>query len=260
MKLTPRRLAIALTTAFLCHTALAADPVATVNGKAIPAAYLDTIMKEQRAQGMPDSQQLVDAVREELIRREVLSQAADKANIAKKEEVAAQIALARQAILIRAYLQDYLAKNPVSDVEILAEYEAVKPRLAGTEYLPRHILVESEAEAQKIIDRLRAGEDFAALAKESKDPGSRERGGELGWGPAEQYVPPFAEALVALKKGEFSRTPVQSNFGYHILRLDDLRDVEAPPLDELKEQIREHLEQQRAENHMNDLRTKAKVQ
>lgn len=262
MKLTPRRLAVALTAAFLCHAAaaVAADPVATVNGKPIPSAYLDTIMNEQRAQGVPDSPRLLEAVREELIRREVLSQAAAKAGIEKQQDIATQIALARQAIVIRGYLQDYVAKNPISDAEMLAEYQALKPRFAGTEFKPRHILVETEAEAKRIIDRLRAGEDFAALAKASKDPGSRERGGELNWSTPDEYVQPFGEALLELKKGQYTTAPVQSQFGYHVIKLDDLRDVEAPSLEELKPQLREHLEQQRLEEHMNQLREKAKVQ
>lgn len=259
MKLTPRRLVVAFATAFLCQTAIAAAPVATVNGKDIPATRLDVIMKEQQSQGVQDSPQLRNAIREELIRREVLSQAAASAGIDKKTEVQTQLDLARQAIMIRAYLQDYIAKNPVTDAEISAEYESVKPRLGGTEYKPRHILVETEGEAQKIIDRLRAGEDFAALAKGSKDPGSRERGGELGWSAADQYVQPFAEALTALKKGEYSKAPVKSDFGYHVIKLDDLRDIEPPKLDELKPQIREHLEQQRLEKHMMDLRAKATI-
>lgn len=259
MKLTPHRLAVAIATALLCQAAFAANPVATVNGKEIPAAHMDVIMNEQRSRGMPDTQELRSAVREELITREVLGQAAAKAGIDKKPEVQTQIAIARQGLLIRAYISDYLEKNPVTDAEISAEYEKVKPQMAGTEFKPRHILVESEAEAQKIIDSLNAGGDFAQLAKASKDPGSRERGGELNWSTPEDYVEPFGVALAKLKKGEFTKQPVKSNFGYHVIRLDDLRDVAAPPLAELKPQIREFLEQQRIENHMKDLREKATV-
>lgn len=259
MKLTPRRLAVALATAILCPAAVAAGPVATVNGKEIPASRIDVIMNEQRQQGAADSKELRDAIREELIRREILTQAAEAGGIEKQAEVKTQLGLARQAILIRAYLQDYIARNPVSDAEVIAEYQKVKPQMGGTEYKPRHILVESEAEAQKIIDRLRTGEDFATLAKQSKDPGSREKGGELGWSSASQYVKPFGDALAALKKGEYSKTPVKSDFGFHVIRLDDTRDVPPPPLDELKPQIREFLEQKRVDEHMQALRQKAQV-
>lgn len=259
MKLTPHRLAVTLATALLCQAAFAADPVATVNGKTISAARMDVIMNEQRSQGVPDTPELREAIREELIRREVLGQAAEAGGIDKKPEIQTQLGLARQAIIIRAYLQDYLAKNPVTDEQINAEYEKVKPQMSGTEFKPRHILVETEAEAQKIIDSLRAGEDFAKLAKASKDPGSRDKGGELGWSAADQYVKPFGDALLALKKGEFSKTPVKSDFGYHVIKLDDLRDVAPPSLAELKPQIREFLEQKRVDDHMQELRSKATI-
>lgn len=259
MKLTPRRLAVALAAALLCPVAIAAGPVATVNGKEIPAARVDVIMQEQRSQGVPETKELRDAVVEELIRREILTQAAVAGGIDKKAAVQTQLDLARQAILIRAYLQDYLDRNPVTDAEVSAEYDKLKPQLGGTEYKPRHILVETEAEAQKVIDSLRAGEDFAKLAKASKDPGSREKGGELGWSAADQYVKPFGDALSALQKGEYSKKPVKTDFGYHVIRLDDLRDVPPPSLDELKPQIREFLEQKRVDDHMQALRDKAQV-
>lgn len=259
MKLTPHRLVVALATALLCQAAFAAGPVATVNGKEIPAARMDVIMNEQKSQGVPDTPELRDAIREELIRREVLGQAAEKAGTDKKADVQTQLGLARQAILVRAYLQDHLAKNPVTDAQISDEYEKVKPQMSGSEYKPRHILVETEAEAQKIIDSLRAGEDFAKLAKASKDPGSRDKGGELGWSSADQYVKPFGDALAALKKGEYSKKPVKSDFGYHVIKLDDLRDVQPPSLDELKPQIREFLEQKRIDDHIQTLRGKATV-
>lgn len=259
MKLIPHRLAVALAAALLCQVAFAADPVATVNGKTISAARMDVIMNEQRSQGVPDTPELRDAIREELIRREVLGQAAEAGGIDKQPEIQTQLGLARQAIIIRAYLQDYLTKNPVTDAEISAEYEKVKPQMSGTEFKPRHILVETEAEAQKIIDSLRAGEDFAALAKASKDKGSAQRGGELGWTVPNDYVEPFRVALRALKKGEFTKTPVKSDFGYHVIKLDDLRDLVPPSLAELKPQIREFLEQKRVDDHMQSLRDKASI-
>ncbi|AUN94873.1 peptidylprolyl isomerase [Pseudazoarcus pumilus] len=260
MKLTRCRIAVALATGILCQSVFAADPVATVNGQHIPAERLEIIVNEQRGQGQPDSPQLREAVREELIRREVLSQAAQAAGTQDKPAVQTQLELARQAIVIRAYLQDYMAANPVSDADIEKEYESIKGRLGGTEYKPRHILVETEDEAQQIIDRLRAGEDFAELAKQSKDPGSRDKGGELGWSTADLYVPPFAEALASLEKGQMTMEPVQSDFGYHIIELLDEREVEPPPIAEVRQELKQHLEQQRVENHMNALREKATIE
>lgn len=259
MKLIPRRIVVALATGLLCQAAFAAEPVATVNGKAIPSARMDVIVKEQLSQGAQDSPQLRSAIREELIRREVLSQAAVAAGTDKTEAVKTQLELATQAILIRAYLQDYLSKNPVTDADLTKEYESVKERLGGSEYKPRHILVETEAEAQKVIDRLRAGEDFAKIAKESKDPGSRDKGGELGWSTADLYVQPFSEAMVALKKGEMTLTPVKSDFGYHVIKLDDVREVSPPSLEEVRPQLKQYLETQKIEAHMKALHDKTTV-
>lgn len=168
--------------------------------------------------------------------------------------------MARQAILIRAYLQDYVRTNPVSDADLKKEYEGIKSRMGDKEYKPRHVLVETETEAKAIIARLQNGTAFEEVAKESRDPGSRERGGDLGWSNPGMYVKPFSEAMVKLKKGSYTRTPVKSDFGYHVIQLDDVRDVKAPAFDEVKPQLEQRLQQQKVERHVLELREKAKVQ
>lgn len=260
MKLMPSRLALALMTGLIAHAASAADPIATVNGKAIPSARADVMLQEQFAQGATDGPQLQDAVREELIRREVIAQEAGKKHLEKQADVQAQMELARQAILIRAYLQDYVKTHPVSDADLEKEYEAIKTRIGGKEYKPRHILVETEDEAKAIIAKLQAGESFAELAKQSQDPGSKEQGGELGWSNPGMFVKPFADALLALEKGQYSAVPVKSDFGYHVIQLDDVRDLQPPPLEEIKPQLQQRMQQQQVEQHVADLRAKAKVQ
>lgn len=259
MKLFPSRLTLALIAGLFACTASAADPVATVNGVAIPGEHADVMISEQRGQGAEDGPQLRDTVREELIRREVLSQEAAKSGLDQRPEVQAQMHLARQAILIRAYLQDYVRNNPVSDEELQKEYEQIKSRMSGKEYLPRHVLVETEDEAKAIIERLRAGEAFEEVAKESKDPGSRERGGELGWSNPGMFVKPFSDAMVALDKGEYSATPVKSDFGYHVIQLDDIRDMQPPAFEEVKPQLHQRMQQQKVERHLLELRGKADV-
>jgi peptidyl-prolyl cis-trans isomerase C len=259
MKRFPSRLTLALIAGLFACAASAADPIATVNGVAIPSAHAEVMISEQRAQGAEDGPQLRDAVREELVRREVLSQAATKSGLDKRDDVQAQMHLARQAILIRAYLQDFVRNNPVSDAELQKEYEQIKSRMSGKEYLPRHVLVETEDEAKAIIARLRAGEAFADVAKESIDPGSRERGGELGWSNPGMFVKPFSDAMVALDKGEYSATPVKSDFGYHVIQLDDIRDVQVPSLDEVRPQLQQRLQQQKIERHLLELRGQADV-
>jgi peptidyl-prolyl cis-trans isomerase C len=260
MKRFPSRLAIAMLAGFLAFPAAAASPVAKVNGVAIPAERAEAMLAEQRAQGAQDSTQLQDAVREELVRREVLSQQAASKGLAKKPEVLTQMELAKQAILIRAYLQDFVQNNPVTDAEIQSEYDAIKGRMGDKEYKPRHVLVETENEARAIIAKLQSGTAFEEVAKESRDPGSRERGGDLGWSNPGMFVQPFSEAMVKLEKGKFTPTPVKSDFGYHVIQLDDVRTTQAPPLDEVKPQLQQRLQQQKVEKHVLDLRAKAKVE
>ena len=260
MKRFPSRLAIAMLAGFLALPAAAADSIAKVNGVAIPAERAEAMLAEQRAQGAPDSDQLKDAVREELIRREVLSQQAKAKGFDKKTDVQAQMEMAKQAILIRAYLQDFVQKNPVTDAEIQQEYDAIKSRMGDKEYKPRHVLVETETEAKAIIARLQNGTPFEEVAKESRDPGSKDRGGELGWSNPGMYVKPFSDAMVKLQKGKYPATPVKSDFGYHVIQLDDIRDVQAPPFDEVKPQLQQRLQQQKVERHVLELREKAKVE
>lgn len=260
MKLNPNRLVIALFAATLAAPVFAAAPMAKVNGVAIPAERAEVMIAEQKAQGTPDSAELKDAVREELIRREVLSQQATSKGLNKSSEVQAQMELARQAILIRAYLQDFVKNNPVTDAEIQAEYDTIKSRMSDKEYKARHVLVETEEQAKALIARLQSGEDFAEIAKESRDPGSKDRGGDLGWSNPSMFVQPFSEAMVKLQKGKYTAAPVKSDFGWHIIQLDDVRDTEAPPLDEVKQQLQQRLQQQKVEKHVIDLRTAAKVE
>jgi peptidyl-prolyl cis-trans isomerase C len=259
MKRFPSRLALALLTGLFAYAAAAAEPIATVNGVQIPSTHAKVMIDEQRAQGAEDSAQLRDAVREELVRREVLSQAAAKAGLDQRDEIQAQMHLGRQAILIRAYLQDYVRNNPPSEAALKSEYEEIKKRAGGKEYLARHVLVETEEQAKAIISRLRGGEPFAAVATESMDPGSRERGGELGWSNPGMFVEPFSQAMVALEKGEYSATPVKSDFGYHVIQLDDVRDVAVPPFEDVKPQLEQRMQQQTIESHLLELRAQADV-
>lgn len=260
MKHLPSRLAVALMAGFLALPTFAADPVARVNGVTIPSTMAETMLAEQRAQGALDNEQMKNAVREELIRREVLVQEAAKKGIDKKVEVQAQMEMARQAILIRAYLQEFVRNNPVSDADLQKEYEAIKGRMGEKEYKPRHVLVETEIEAKAIIARLQNGTPFEEVAKESRDPGSKDRGGELGWSNPGMFVKPFSDAMVNLQKGKYTQTPVKSDFGYHVIQLDDVRDVQAPPLEEVKPQLQQRLQQQKVERHVLELREKAKVE
>ncbi len=268
MQTSSKLLTALLATAFISLPAVAAEKapaakagtVATVNGVAIPQSVFDTFYAEQKGQGMADSDQLKNAVREELIRRELLLQEAKKSGVAKDPQVAAQAELARQAVLIRAFIQDYVRKNPISDAQLKAEYDILKPQLASTEYKARHILVDSEEQAKTIIDNLKKGAKFDELAKQSKDPGSKDSGGDLGWAPAGNYVPEFAQALSQLEKGKTTEAPVKTQFGWHVIQVEDSRKQEAPAFEAIKPQLAQRANQQLIQKMVESLRAKAKVQ
>ena len=250
---------IAVVAALSVQTASAADDTVSVNGKTIPKSRIETLVSGQMAQGQPDTPELRKAVKEELVRREVLVQAATAKGIDKKSDVQTQIDMARQQVIIGAYLQDYVKNNPPSDVQIRQEYEAIKARVGDKEYKTRHILVQKEDEAKAIIAKLNKGEKFEDLAKQSLDPGSKERGGDLGWSNPATYVKPFADALVTLQKGTYTKEPVKTDFGYHVIMLEDSRELKLPTFEEAKPQIAQRMAQQIVEKHVNELRAKAKV-
>ena len=236
-----------------------AGAVATVNGQAISQNTYNAFVAEQKAQGAPDSPELQNAVKEELVRRELLTQEAKKKGLDKKPEIQGQMELARQAVLIRAYLSDYVRANPVSEDQLKKDYEAIKANLGTTEYKARHILVATEDEAKAIIAKLEKGDKFADQAKQSKDPGSKDNGGELGWSAPTSYVKPFSEALTKLKKGEYTRTPVKTDFGYHVIQLEDTRPLTPPPYEQVKPQLQQRASQQQVEALVRKLREGAKV-
>ncbi len=240
-----------------------AQNVATVNGKAITQKSMDQFVQLLITQGATDSPQLREQVKQELINRQVMVQAAEKAGISKDPAVATELELARQGILVRALMSDYLKKNPVTDAVIKAEYEKVKKQQAGmVEYQVRHILVEDEAKANDLQTQLKnKSAKFEDLAKKnSKDPGSAEKGGDLGWAPATNYVEPFAKAVAATPKGQLADKPVQSQFGWHVIEVVDSRPVEFPPFEQVRPQLEEMMRQQELASYQAQLREKAKIQ
>ena len=249
-----------LAAAFAVAGPVFAQNAAVVNGKAIPSTRVEQFVKLLTKQGQPDSPQLREQVREELINREVLMQEVEKRGIAKKPDVQVEVELSRQSVLIRQLLADYVEKNPVTDAAVQAEYDKIKLAQGEKEYRARHILVEDEAKAKEIIAQLKAGAKFEDLAKQSKDTGSAANGGELDWATPGTYVGPFADALGKLQKGQLTETPVQTQFGYHVIKLEDIRDVQFPPLAEVKPQVEESLRAAKLRSFQQELREKAKVQ
>ncbi|WP_459617605.1 peptidylprolyl isomerase [Bordetella sp. 2513F-2] len=240
-----------------------AQNAATVNGKPITQKSLDEFVKLLVSQGATDSPQLREQVKEEMINRQVFVQAAEKSGIAKQEAVQTEIELARQGILVRALMADYLQKHPVTDAQVQAEYDKLKQAQSGEmEYKVRHILVKDEKTANDLLAQVKrdAGRFDDLAKKNSQDPGSAERGGDLGWAPPSNYVAPFAEAVSKLKKGQLVDKPVQTQFGWHVIMVDDTRAVEFPPLDQVRPQVEEMLRQQTLGNYQKELREQAKIQ
>ncbi len=243
--------------------ASAADPtkpLAVVNGKEIPAVYGELVRREM-AQGQPESPELEARVRESLINLELLSRAALDKGLDKEPRLAAALDIRRKDQLAKAYLEDYIKAHPVADAEIQAMYDKAKAEPLEPEYRARHILVKTEAEAKKVIADLGKKAKFEDLAKKlSKDPGSAKNGGALDWTDRRAFVPEFSNALAALKKGETTKTPVKTQFGYHVIRLDDTRQPKLPPLDAVRGEIVKQLQQQRVRDAITAARAGAKIE
>ena len=243
-----------------------AQNIAVVNSKAIPKSKVDAIVAQMVKQGQQDTPELQKAIREDLVTREILMQEAEKKGVASDPEVQAQIDRARQQVLIGALAQDYFKANPPTDAEVRQQYDLLVKETGGKEYKARHILVEKEADAKAIIAKLKTGAKFEDLAKQSKDPGSAANGGDLDWAPASTYVKEFSDALVKLPKGQYTQTPIKTQFGWHVIRLDDSRDAKIPSFEEAKPQItgamvaNQQWQNAKFKAMLDDLRAKAKIE
>ena len=260
----PSLAGVALVAALAAPLAVQAQNIAVVNGKPVPKARVDALMAQITKQASARGQQLPPdfdkLVRDKVVLDEMFVQEAEKRGLAASPDFKAQMEMARENILVQALLADYEKKNPVTDAEVKAEYDKYKAQASGTEYRARHILVEKEDEAKALIKQIQEGGNFEELAKKnSKDPGSGANGGDLDFASASSYVPEFSQALVKLKKGEMTQEPVKTQFGYHIIKLEDTRDAQFPPLEEVKPQIQQRLTQQKVASFRDEIRSKAKT-
>jgi len=246
--------------ALLAPMAAQAQNVAIVNGKPVPKSRVESLMTQATKQGQPKTPELEAQVRDEVVLREIFMQEAEKRGLAATDDYKQQIELARQSILIRELFADEQKKHPTTDADIKAEYDKAKSQAGGTEYKARHILVEDEAAAKAAIAKIKGGTAFEDVAKEaSKDPGSAQNGGDLDWAAPGSYVPEFSQAMVKLDKGQMTETPVKSQFGWHIIKLDDKRAAQFPSLEEVKPQIEQRIAQGKLAKFRDDLRAKAKT-
>jgi peptidyl-prolyl cis-trans isomerase C len=242
-------------------TAAIAQNVAIVNGQAVPKARVDQLSAQIAKAGRPVTPEMQGQIRDEVITREVFMQEAKKRGLDATEDFKVQMELTRQQLLIRELFADFQKKNPVTDADAKAEYDKFAAANGGKEYKASHILVEKEDEAKAIIDQVKKGGNFGEIAKKSsKDPGSGANGGDLDWASAGSYVKEFSDAMTKLEKGKMTDTPVKSQFGFHIIRLDDTRDAQLPKFEDVKPQITQQLTQQKLATYQQELRAKAKIQ
>ena len=237
-----------------------AQNIAIVNGKAVPTTRVEALAQQVARSGRPITPDVEAQIKEEVIAREIFMQEAQKRGLDATPEYKTQIELARQTILIRELFAEFQKTSAVTDADVQAEYDKFVAANGGKEYRARHILVETKAQADAILASLKKNGKFEDIAKkQSKDPGSGANGGDLDWAAPGNYVKEFSDAMVALNKGQVS-APVQSQFGFHIIRLDDVREAQLPKLEEVKPQISQQLTQQRMAAFQQELRTKAKVE
>ena len=249
--------------ALLCtlSTQVLAQNVAIVNGKAVPTARVEALSQQVARSGRQVTPEVQAQIKEEVIAREIFMQEAQKQGLEASADFKTQMELARQTILIRELFMTFQKNNVVTDADVKAEYDKFAAANGGKEYRARHILVEKEDAAKAIIAQLKKGGKFEDIAKKSsKDPGSGANGGDLDWAAASNYVGEFGAALLSLEKGKMTETPVKTQFGYHIIRLDDVREAQLPKFEDVKPQITEQLTQQKLVKYQEELRAKAKIE
>ena len=246
--------------AFAAQSAFAQN-IAIVNGKAVPKSRLDALAQQVAKSGRPITPEVQSQMRDAVITREVFAQEAEKLGLMASDDYKNQMEIARQTVLINVLIDDFKKKNAVSDAELKAEYDKFAAANGGKEYKARHILVEKEADAKAVIASIKKGGKFEDIAKkQSKDPGSGANGGDLDWANPSSYVAEFTEAMLKLTKGQMTENPVKTQFGFHIIRVDDIRTAQLPAFEELKPQIAQQLDQQRLGAYQQNLREKAKVE
>ncbi len=237
-----------------------AQNITHVNGKPVPKARLDLLVQQAEKSGQKVPAEMMGRARDEVVMREIFAQEAERRGLQGSADYQAKLTLARQSILINELLDDFRKKNPISDADAKAEYDKFKAQATGTEYRAKHILVEKEDEAKALLAQLKGGAKFDELAKKhSKDPGSGANGGDLDWAKSDAYVPEFGKAMAELKKGETTEVAVKTQFGFHIIRLEDTRDAAFPEFESVKPQIRQRLEQAKVQEFQESLRKGAKT-
>jgi peptidyl-prolyl cis-trans isomerase C len=252
------KISAALIGTLVLPLAAMAQNIAVVNGKPVPKARVDALIKT--ATHGQDAPEMQAQARDQVVMREIFAQEAEKTGVANSPDYKSQLELVRQTVLINTLFQNFIKAHPISDTEAQAEYDKVKAEQSGQEFHARHILVDNEEDAKKLIAQIKAGAKFEDLAKKnSKDTGSAENGGDLDWAKPASYVPEFSTALQKLKPGQMTDTPVKTQFGYHIIKLEDVRAAQFPSYDEVKDKLKQQMEQVKLQEYQEKLRKAAKT-
>ena len=255
------KLLCGLIAATLALPVLADKPAFSVNGTAVPQARVDAMLQQLQQQGQTDSPPLRAMVRDQLVLTEILRQEAQKKSLDKSAEYKSEIDAFSARLLANLFVRDWMRAHPVSEAQLRGEYDKVVAQFSRKEYRARHVLVDNEADAQKILADLQKGKAFAAIAKEvSKDTGSKDKGGELDWAPADSYVAEFSTALTKLSRGQVAAAPVKTQFGWHVIQLIDVRDAQGPSFDELKPQLAQRIQGAQLDAYLGKLKQQAKVE
>lgn len=245
-----------------CHKGDSGPVAATVNGIPISKTRLDMIAQQRAMQGRPDTPEARKEIIDRLALPILAAQEAQKKGLDKKPETVSQLEMAKESILANAFVDDYLKNHSVTDQQLQEAYDKYKSENSGNEYKARHILVAKESDAKDIIAQLKKNpKAFESIAKaKSTDPGSKANGGELGWFDPHQMVPEFGAALAKLKKGEMTQEPVKSQFGYHIILLEDEHPKEVPPFEQMKDSLKQQIQQQDLRKMLDEMKAKAKIE
>jgi peptidyl-prolyl cis-trans isomerase C len=233
------------------------DVVATVNGETIQQKDVDGYIRDFNLS--PEQAKRHDLIINELVSRELVYQDALKKKLDKRADVVAELEQVRVKILLNAAVREAMQANPITEDEMKKEYQAQLPKMQQQEFKARHILVKTEDEGKAIVTALERGADFSTLANEKSLDSSAKDGGDLGWFPAGQMVAPFAAAVADMKKGGYSKAPVQTQFGWHVIALDDTRQGKAPDYETIKPQLQNFLQQRHIAAYLDKLRSGAKI-
>jgi peptidyl-prolyl cis-trans isomerase C len=238
------------------------DPVAVVNGVPLSKALYEAYAQQRQGQrGIASTPEARKALTDELVLQELVVQEAKKQNLEKEAQFIQQMEMVKRNLLASAAVRKMLSEHPLSAEAIKKEYDDTKASMAANkEYKARHILVDSEDKAKELIKQIKNGGDFSELAKTHSSDSSASKGGELDWFTTDLMVEPFGEAVAKLEKGKFTEEPVKTQFGWHIIILDDVRNAPVPSLEEMQPQITQKLQSRLINEYIDKLRSAAKVE